>query len=189
MTQLLLPDDAQITEKDIQRAAIVRRVVEGLSSGNDLTTSCERAGISINTWRLWRESGHVQAILKETHDALTIGIRGVLEEAALRSFEVIASIAQGKKPARTDIKADLTPADVIAAHDRLWKVLGLTGLEDRAAESDAEAILRELREKQVSIFTMHVGTVNIGTSAEPVPVPTGMVVEGELIQDDENSLK
>ena len=88
-------------------------------------------------------------------------------------------------PKGTDFEGKLAPRDTVAAQQQLMRLWQAVADPEEARVADAEERLASLRAKAVSVMTVHIDTVNVGTDQEPMPVPVGvrMVdVEPELIE-------
>ncbi|NIV33092.1 MAG: hypothetical protein GWN58_27685 [Anaerolineae bacterium] len=165
-----------ISDVDLRRAAQITTVINGIAGGMTIESACERAGVSTSTWHRWRKDGDVQALLQTKFEDVTAGVRDLVAESLVPSTRVLTSLAKGEIPSGTSINGVLAPRDVIAAQQQLmglWKVLG--GGEDEHAKENAR-VLEELKRRAVSITTVHVDTVNVGSEAQPLPVPSGVRV-------------
>lgn len=166
----------EVSDADLRRASQITVVINGIAAGMNTEDACSRAGISKSTWQRWRKDGEVQALLQAKFEDVTAGVRDLVAESLVPSTQVLTSLAKGEIPPGTSINGVLAPRDVIAAQQQLmglWKVLG--GGEDERAKEDAR-VLDELRKRKISITTVHVDTVNVGTDAQPLPIPSGVRV-------------
>jgi hypothetical protein len=181
-------NEVAVTDKDLQRASIIRKVVDALAAGRSIKDACAIAEIDERTWRSWRKEGWVQDVVNAKFKDITTGVRDLVAEAMVGSTKLLCKLAQGIVPANTSIDGVLAGRDCIAAQKQLvelWKTLG-GDMESR--ERDQEKMIEELAKKGISITQVRIQTVNIGTEAQPMPVPVGAeVIEGEVINvvDDE----
>ncbi len=65
----------------------------------------------------------------------------------------------------------------------LYKQVG--GEVDHVARDNADA-LEKLKQRNTSILTVNIETVNVGTAQEPTPIPTGITLvdaEAHLVEE------
>ena len=167
-----------VSDKDLQRAAQVQLVVDGLAAGRTITEACQRAGISVSTWRSWKKDGHVAEVINTKYNDITTGAKDLIADSLIQHMKVLAALSKGQIPKPSGIDGVLAPRDVIAAGVQLLNVWKELGGDTESKERDQERIMEELRNAHISILQVHVLTTNVGTRAQPMPVPSG-VLEGE----------
>ena len=179
--------ELDVSDSSLRRAAQIAQVINGLAAGMTIDRSCERANVSLTSWHRWRQEGDVQAMIQAKFEDVTAGVRDLVAESLVPSTKILTSLAKGEIPSGTAITGVLAPRDVVAAQQQLmnlWKILG--GGEDPGAREN-QRVIDELKKRAVSILTLNIDTVNIGTEAQPMPVPSGIrlidVVDAELIDD------
>lgn len=174
---LTQPTEAsEITERDLARMALIARVVTGLSGGMSIERACKVAGIASQTWRRWKSQGLVQDMLAAKFADVMAGVRETVAEGLVQSASVLVSIAQGKVPGGTDFDGKLAPRDSVAAQQQLMRLWQVVANPDAEKERVAEDALERLRKQAVSVLTVNIETVNVGTDQEPMPVPVGVEV-------------
>lgn len=167
-----------VSDKELQRAAQVQIVVDGLAAGRNISQACERAGISTTTWRHWKREGHVAEVINDRYNDVTTGVKDLVADSLVEHVRVLAALATGRIPKGTQIDGVFAPRDAVAAGAQLLKVWQELGGDEISKEREQERILEELRGAHISITQVHVLTANVGTMAQPMPVPVG-VLEGE----------
>lgn len=167
-----------ITDKDLQHAAQVQLVVDGLAAGRTIAEACQRAGISVSTWRNWKKDGQVADVINTKYNDITTGVKDLIADSLIQHIKVLAALAKGQLPQPSEITGVLAARDVIAAGIQLLNVWKEVGADVQSKEREQERILDELRNAKISITQVHILTTNVGTLAQPMPVPSG-VLEGE----------
>ena len=167
-----------VSDKDLQHAAQVQLVVDGLAAGRTIAEACQRAGISVSTWRSWKKDGHVAEVINTKYNDITTGAKDLIADSLIQHMKVLAALSKGQIPKPSGIDGVLAPRDVIAAGVQLLNVWKELGGDTESKERDQERIMEELRNAHISILQVHVLTTNVGTRAQPMPVPSG-VLEGE----------
>lgn len=174
-------NELEVTDTDLRRAAQVQMVIDSLASGANITKACKVAGINRSTWARWKKDGIVQELLNEKFGDVMAGVRGVVSDALVGSTKVLAQIAQGKLPSGTAIDGTLAPRDVVTAQQQLmalWRQVG--GVED-TVDRDAEALLEQLQAGHISVTTVNIQTMNVGTEQNPMPIPIGVMPQTQII--------
>jgi hypothetical protein len=175
-----------ISDKDLARGAQIEKVVGGLAAGMSITNACKRAGISSKTWRRWKDEGLIQDLIADKFDDVMAGVRDLIANALPNSTKVLAAIAQGKIPDGTAIDGKLAPRDVVAAQAQLMNLYKQVGGDIDQVERDNASALEQLKQRNTSILTVNIDTVNVGTAQEPMPVPAGITLvdaEAHLVED------
>ena len=170
-----------VTDEELRRVAIIQIVVDELARGKTIKDACEKAGITPRTWRNWRSSGYVQEVLNTRYADIVDGTKEVIASSMVKHVDILAKLAQGVVPRNTAISGNLLASDVIAAGKQLFSVWKAVG-GDRQQDAHDQQLLDQLKGTQLSITQVHVQTMNIGSSDQPMPVPIGVddIVEGEV---------
>jgi hypothetical protein len=170
-----------VTERDLRQASLIQQVVDALAAGRTIKDACIKVGIDEKTWRNWRRDGLIQEHLNLKFQDIQSGVRDLIADSMVKSVKVLCSLAKGVIPPNTSIDGVLAARDVVAAGkavNELWKDLGGTA---ESKEREQERIIEELAKAKISITQIHVQTVNIGTEAQPMPVPVGAgIIDGEV---------
>lgn len=171
-----------ITDKDLERAAKVTKVINALAAGSNIKQACDRAEITPLTWRTWKKDKIVNDLIQAKYEDITIGMREVLSSSLVSHMAILCGFAKGEMPAQSGITGVLAPRDVIQAGTQvmnIWKDIG-GGSNDY--EREQQAIVDELTKASITINQYVVNTMNVGTESQPMPIPVGIgeVVEGEI---------
>jgi hypothetical protein len=178
-----------VSDKELQRAAQIQKIVDLLARGRTIEQACDVVGISARTWRRWRKDGYVADVINAKFNDVTSGVKDLVAESLVESTKVLTSLAKGKIPRNTAINGVLAPRDVIAAQQQLMTLWEKLGGDAESKEREQERLLEELANAHISITTVHVDTVNVGSETQPMPIPTGArpaVIEGEIEEADDN---
>lgn len=181
-----MPDNSQtqltVSDSDLRRAGQITRMVDLLSMGKGIEEACDIVSISTETWRRWRKAGQVQNLLDLRFKDITTGMRGLIADSLVNSTKVLAQMAEGKLPTGTNIKGSLAPTDVIAANKELRGLWQLLGGDSESQAREEDRLIEELKAGGVSITTVNIQTMNVGSEHQPMPIPSGIVVEGEVVE-------
>jgi hypothetical protein len=178
-----------VSDKELQRAVQIQKIVDLLARGRTIEQACDAVGISPRTWRRWRKDGYVADVINAKFNDVTSGVKDLVAESLVESTKVLTSLAKGKIPRNTAINGVLAPRDVIAAQQQLMTLWEKLGGDAESKEREQERLLEELANAHISITTVHVDTVNVGSETQPMPIPTGArpaVIEGEIEETDDN---
>ncbi len=173
--------EVAITDKDLERAAKIVKIINVLASGGNITKACQRAGISVSTWAAWKKDQVVADMIAAKHEDVTLGVREVIADSLTAHMAILCGFAKGEMPRNSSIKGILAPRDVIQAGTQvmnIWKDLG-GAAQDKDREQ--QALVDELTRAGVTINQYVVNTMNVGTESQPMPVPIGAdIIEGEV---------